>query len=352
MSTLSQNSIDRVTRHRQTEALRRRRMKAAINGIKRLLHLNNTVEQAVVLEHALSLLEEHVNLKKKLEAGTLMLIDPAQRQQLPVLHQTNPIADQSTFQPSWVHNSLNVPSMAAAISHSTNGASSSTQLPTPHNQQHLDTANLHLNPEFSLDWPLSSLEEVDPLPDLALDSMLAPLPLNKTSDELTSGLVANSPLACKPANRTSLASPFLRKSVGIFIVTQDSFGLDCNQQALDILGAPTFESIRSQWRRGQFFLDLLLVDFAFQHMFKQQSTVITILQPTRHADGSIAWARTVLTRMDDQGDVEDPAGIACSYEPTYLGVCQPASAPQDGRGRVWSDDHLLHVSDASNGSPA
>ena len=288
----------------------------------------------------MSLLTEHIHLKRKLESGSLVLLDPSQQLSTtqPPHSPTNALLGAaltpSTFQfappqpqhqPQPAGSQQHFPAVVLSPSKDSFDATAS------------NPSHLSMDVELSLDL------------DLGEDMLLGALPPPDTTwQQLPAPGLDSFAISPQPPARASLASPFLRQSVGIFIMSGDTSGLDCNQQALDILGLSSFDSIRESWSHSRFLLDASLVHMAFQRLFDHRSTVVTLLQPVRHSSGDIRWARTIITRMDEQGDFDDPAGIACGYEASYLGVCQPASAPVDGRGRVWSDDHLLHVSNTTS----
>jgi PAS domain-containing protein len=314
-----------LIKFRQTEALRRKRTKSVVKGLKSLLGLKPSLDQTSVLEVAFEAVQELQYLKKQLSSGELVFTDPN-------------LGAVSPLRPTSIPATLSTLNLDLGLS--------------PALQNFDDDISTSFS---STESTLSDSEIVSGLDLEPCLSVLSPPFGLAPTEGLVSGLVATvtqpkvytTDLSTAHSARKSLSSPYLRKSVALCIVDMGSMGLDCNQHALELLHAPNASSLDVSWAESGLLCDPELGSVAAQYLCTHQASTISLLEEMRRFDGTFVWMRTAIVRMDDNGDISDPASMACSFQPTLLVVSQPTSAPLDGRGRVWADTTLLHMSNAS-----
>eukprot|EP00730_Choanoeca_flexa_P015482 TRINITY_DN7116_c0_g1_i1.p1 TRINITY_DN7116_c0_g1~~TRINITY_DN7116_c0_g1_i1.p1 ORF type:complete len:341 (+),score=53.17 TRINITY_DN7116_c0_g1_i1:195-1217(+) len=331
-AAIQESNEERLRRHRQTEAVRRKRMKAAIEGLREVLHLDHTTERASIMEKSLDMLKEYVDIKKQIATGQLVLVAPQEHCSRPVDSQTSLSMDfVSTYtEQSTAFETSNLPASTCYSS----SASLSEDIDTEINLSSAAPADSLFSSNPTMDQLINfdPSDFMDHHSDQLAVQMLDLPPQLPTANELMKPRV------------TSLDSPMLRRSVGLFIMDRQSYGLDSNQNALDFLGLQSSEAINQPWSQSKFLIDKPLVQTAMNQLFGGLCTTVKLLEKIRRIDGTVSWAQTIITRIEDQCDLSDPAAAAVGYEPTFFGICQPAQAPMDGRGRVWTDDHLIHIS--------
>eukprot|EP00045_Choanoeca_perplexa_P003418 m.31062 g.31062 ORF g.31062 m.31062 type:complete len:330 (-) comp12028_c0_seq1:95-1084(-) len=313
---LNRASSHRVLRHRHTEALRRQRTKAVVKELRSLLQLKSTVDQVSVMEAALEAVQDLVHMKQQLSNGELQFVEPEKRS--------------STGLPQGIDIDLDMPMSSISTI--------SFQLDSPSHSGSGDTT-----PDSETNCGVVDLDAAMGLLPPSQPSMACHNLGNELS-LLPESLNTNLPLATAFHDRNSLSSPYIRNTVALCILDVSSMGLDCNQHALDLLRAPSLDSLDVSWDESGILCDLDLGRIAMQHLMSRQASTVTLLEELRCFDGTFKWMRTTMVRMDDNADVLDPASVACSFQPTILVVSQPAEAPLDGRGRAWADTSLLHMS--------
>eukprot|EP00045_Choanoeca_perplexa_P002774 m.26688 g.26688 ORF g.26688 m.26688 type:complete len:329 (+) comp11700_c0_seq1:81-1067(+) len=314
----------RQVRHRKTEAVRRQRINTATNGMKQLLGLLSSSDQATVLEAAFEALKR---LTAKDAACTCQYIDSLQ------LHASSTGSTYTTVD--------------------TVGAELAAKKPTRMPQQMMlcqETALAGLLPDdLELDFDLD-------MPDLLPDSPLSAAASSNSKSicaDFDSASVASAPQnefsACILSSLTagssvSLDSFFLKSTVAIFL-NSDAFDfLDCNQAGLDILGAPSRQSYidlddsDSPCNEADMVIDGDIASTAMQQL--AISDTVTSVQRIRRLDGSVVWIRALMTKVVHNGST-----------PGYLGIMQHVTAPVDGRAKVWTNDHLISVGQVGSHPP-
>eukprot|EP00730_Choanoeca_flexa_P013380 TRINITY_DN524_c0_g1_i1.p1 TRINITY_DN524_c0_g1~~TRINITY_DN524_c0_g1_i1.p1 ORF type:complete len:315 (+),score=34.85 TRINITY_DN524_c0_g1_i1:30-974(+) len=299
----------RVKRHRETEALRRKRTKTVVKELKDLLHLSDTLDQTSVFEAALTAVKELIELKKAMG-------NSLQTQTSPILTDAFDVSSLEYIPEDLI---MSAPS-----------------LPLPST---LDLANTTIF--------VGTLPSVPDSPATTSASLPSPQ-VDVVDDDTMLDLELPLPLVPVKPKTTTLNSPYLRQTVGLCIMAADSFGLDSNQNALDMLRAPAWDSLRVHWANSSLLVEPKLSDLAFHHLYTTQASTLTFVEQMRRFDNTCFWVRTNVVRLDDNGDISDPASIAANFQPSFLVISQPSDPPRDGRARIYSDGHLVHVAEAKD----
>eukprot|EP00730_Choanoeca_flexa_P010808 TRINITY_DN21149_c0_g1_i1.p1 TRINITY_DN21149_c0_g1~~TRINITY_DN21149_c0_g1_i1.p1 ORF type:complete len:334 (+),score=54.67 TRINITY_DN21149_c0_g1_i1:833-1834(+) len=318
----------RQLRHRKTEAVRRQRINAATQGMRDVLGLTVSSDQAAVLEAALYALKCLQQRCDNCRCGACnqpqQTVSPSssdddlldQYQQPPkrantytIVAPDNTTALMTTEDLPWLDTSLDDIDTSSASAISTN-----LDLDLDLDALHSSDLGLAL-PEY--ESPTSSPFTTEPEANTK-DPWLA----SSSSSWLTGRAI--------PVDTFMLSS-----TVGIFLNNAEFKFLDCNQASLSIMQLPNKDAVRAMDEQDACTdLDLVLDPEAArcsnEHM--AHSDVVVSLQRLRRGDGSVIWLHTCMIRV-----------VHSNAKPGYMGIIQHVSAPSDGRAKVWTSDHLVHV---------
>ena len=316
-------------------------MKSALMSIKTLLQLDRGLDQPSTFEAALKALEIYHS-----HYGTITpnMVAPPKTIAIPIsLERIIPPGLTLNFN----HAISDPPATSATLASSNNDLSStcpactfSTTLPAP----------AFAVPGLGLDLSLLPSLDLSPFPpSFTVDAAAQDNPAKRAHrrcPDLTDPLLEFDgcfDLAMHAIQHPSLQSTYVRCSVGLCVINGSSHILDCNQYMLDMIKAPDFTTLNMAGCQASLVIDVELMQVALGHINLPHNKTIRCLEPIRRLDGQRAWFRLVLTRMEERHDVGDPASRLSAFQHTYFMVAQEEPAPLDGRGRVWSDAHLLHM---------
>ena len=272
-----------------------------MDGLREQAALPSQVDQATVLEHALALIKQ---LKEQLATASTTAGPSAKRAAY----------DSCSF--------IGQPQSSSSASSVSDQPLDSVHVATTHN--HLELTDFEMDVgSFMVQLPSISLATTAATSTWAAPPQLA----------LTSLPDVNVPT---PPYTVSLDSMFLPLSVALVIFNNAGHILDCNQATLTLGGATSIDEYNNHrnWRESKLIVEMDVDVAAFEQL--QRAGSVSTHQLSRKLDGTVHWSRTLATRM---GDSAKPINA----ESTYFGVYQPASAPADGRSRVWTSEHLVHV---------
>jgi PAS domain-containing protein len=280
---------------RQTETIRRQRINAAVDGLREQTALPPQVDQATVLEQALALI---MHLKEQIAMASVQG-EPSPKRAMHYAFEAQDRAPSSS--PSEL---------------------SESSLATPADS--LDALDL-----TSLDMDVGSfIAELTTAHQAPAAQPSQPWASLTTQPALTDG--------SSPAYKVSLDSMFLPLNVGLFIFNNTGHILDCNQATLTLGGATSLNEYNTHrtWLESKLVVEVDVDVAAFDQL--KQTGIVSTHQLSRKLDGTVQWSRCIASRMGDHSTTSD-------VNTTYFGICQLAGAPSDGRSRVWTNDHLVHV---------
>lgn len=299
-------------------------MKSALTSIKDLLELDRTLDQPATLEAALKALQlyhtRYGSLSSNVDINTDGNADPA-AQNLPV-----PISLEGII-PVGFPFDFDSPSFVTSVT-------------DDHRDESTDYPPAFLGSTVT-SQTFKDLSSQSPVTSTSLQAHSAKRPHEDLIADSFNFDTGSFDLAMHAIQHPSLQSSFIRCSIGLCVVDQNGGFLDCNQYMLNLLKAPDFLTLGLQ--QASLVVDGELMHTAITCVNRPESKTIRCLEMIQRLDGQRIWIRLVLTRMKEQHDVADPASRLSGFQHTYFAVAQEEPAPVDGRGRVWSDEHLLHM---------
>jgi PAS domain S-box-containing protein len=214
--------------------------------------------------------------------------------------------------------------------------------------------------ESQLDFNLSDLDLDMDVSDLLSDPPLSVNSYSSTSSTNMSRTVAgvsqgisttgkNEFTACMLSSlmtggSVSLDSFFLKSTVAIFLNSDIFDFLDCNQAGLDMLGAGSKQAFRDmdvaeiECKEQDVVVDQDVATIAMNQL--AFSDTVTTIQRIKRKDGGVIWIRSLMTKVVHNGST-----------PGYMGIVQHVLGPDDGRAKVWTNDHLVCVGQGSSHPP-
>ena len=200
-----------------------------------------------------------------------------------------------------------------------------------------------LFPDIDIDFAMSDFPEA--LPSEASHSSTArsvgiyETPASSQKNEFSACMLSS----LMVGGSVSLDSFFLKTTVAIFLNNNSFDFLDCNQAGLDILGTSSKQTSIDMDKGEVACEEQVAVDQDVAVAAMNQlalSDTVTSVQRVQRMDGTVIWIRSLVTKVVHNGST-----------PGYMGIMQHVLAPEDGRAKVWTNDHLVCVGRGSSHPP-
>eukprot|EP00730_Choanoeca_flexa_P020028 TRINITY_DN9791_c0_g1_i1.p1 TRINITY_DN9791_c0_g1~~TRINITY_DN9791_c0_g1_i1.p1 ORF type:complete len:410 (+),score=84.19 TRINITY_DN9791_c0_g1_i1:209-1438(+) len=135
----------------------------------------------------------------------------------------------------------------------------------------------------------------------------------------------------------SLDSCYLPANFGMMLFTNFKC-LDCNQAMLDMFQLPSIDYING-WNAAvmecPLVVDLAAVEASLELL--RTTPTLTSVDPARRRDGTIVWGYSTMSRIE---------GYQIEGGQVYMSCWQPTHAPPDGCSRIWNGSELCYMQKA------
>eukprot|EP00730_Choanoeca_flexa_P018388 TRINITY_DN8933_c0_g2_i1.p1 TRINITY_DN8933_c0_g2~~TRINITY_DN8933_c0_g2_i1.p1 ORF type:complete len:304 (+),score=36.31 TRINITY_DN8933_c0_g2_i1:106-1017(+) len=294
----------RKSRHRQTEAIRRERINASVDGFRQELGLATSMDQATVLELTLQFVR----------AAKAQLLANAE-------HVTTTTGPGSLQQYSSTFNA--------------SASTSVSELPNPSLNSQVNVASANVSAILTLSSATQAHSAVVDVSASQSDSAPSPMAISSSIpdldiDDLTSDMI-----------HISLDSFYLPSTVCMSIFTIDGRALDCNQATLSLSGAQSLDDLNAVNTPNCLESPFIVCKDAAVAVFTSlQSTPSQLVEivPVQTLLGALHWCYSTACRLE---------GHTHNGLQVYLGINQLTAAPHDFKPRVWLEGQQIFT-----GAPA